>query len=123
VSATASELGSRAVRNTIFILGARIASRVVSLSVVFFMANALGADGYGRYTTLIAFSALVSVVADPGFNPLYTRAQPAGARPLPRDPAGGIVYGVAIYFLRAVDPEEWQLARQGVLARLGSRRA
>jgi O-antigen/teichoic acid export membrane protein len=41
--------------------------------VVLVLANSLGDDGYGRYTTLIAFSALVSVVADLGFNPLYTR--------------------------------------------------
>ena len=68
-----SGLGARAVSNTLFILGARIVSRVVSLVVVLFLANSLGADGYGRYTTLIAFSALVSVVADLGFNPLYTR--------------------------------------------------
>jgi O-antigen/teichoic acid export membrane protein len=38
-------------------------------------------------------------------------------------PAGGIVYWLAIYLLRAVDPEEWQLARRGLLARLGPRRA
>jgi O-antigen/teichoic acid export membrane protein len=68
-----SGLGARAVSNTLFILGARIVSRVVSLVVVLVLANSLGADGYGRYTTLIAFSALVSVVADLGFNPLYTR--------------------------------------------------
>ncbi len=67
------ELGSRAVRNSVLILGARAVSRVVSLVVVVRLATALGADGYGRYTTLIAFSALVSVFADLGFNPLYTR--------------------------------------------------
>jgi hypothetical protein len=38
-------------------------------------------------------------------------------------PAGAIVYLVAVFFLRAVDPEEWQLARRGVMARLGTRRA
>jgi O-antigen/teichoic acid export membrane protein len=74
VDATApSGLGARAVRNTLFILTAGVFSRVVSLVVVLVLANSLGDDGYGRYTTLIAFSALVSVVADLGFNPLYTR--------------------------------------------------
>jgi O-antigen/teichoic acid export membrane protein len=68
-----SGLGARAVSNALFILVARIVSRVVSLVVVLVLANSLGDDGYGRYTTLIAFSALVSVVADLGFNPLYTR--------------------------------------------------
>jgi O-antigen/teichoic acid export membrane protein len=41
--------------------------------VVVRLATALGDSNYGRYTTLIAFSALVSVFADLGFNPLYTR--------------------------------------------------
>jgi O-antigen/teichoic acid export membrane protein len=72
-AASPAELGSRAVRNSVFILAARTVSRVVSLLVVLRLANALGADDYGRYTTLIAFSALVSVFADIGFNPLYTR--------------------------------------------------
>ena len=72
-AAAPSGLGARAVRNSLFILGARSVSRVVSLVVVLVLANSLGEDGYGRYTTLIAFSALVSVVADLGFNPLYTR--------------------------------------------------
>jgi O-antigen/teichoic acid export membrane protein len=68
-----AELGSRAVSNSLFILGARVVSRVVSLVVVVRLATALGDSNYGRYTTLIAFSALVSVFADLGFNPLYTR--------------------------------------------------
>jgi len=38
-------------------------------------------------------------------------------------PAGGVVYVVAIYLIRAVDPEEWRLARDGLLARLRSGRA
>ena len=72
-AAPPAELGSRAVRNTLFILAARVVSRVVSLVVVVRLATALGDTNYGRYTTLIAFSALVSVFADLGFNPLYTR--------------------------------------------------
>jgi O-antigen/teichoic acid export membrane protein len=73
LDAPAERLGARAVRNTMFVLGARIVSRLVSLVVVIVLANALGADGYGRYTTLIALSGLVAVVADLGFSPLYTR--------------------------------------------------
>src|SRR6266852_9354066 len=73
VAGAVSLLGERAVRNTLFVLAARVVSRLVSLVAVIVLANALGPDGYGRYTTLIAFSALVSVVADLGFNPLYTR--------------------------------------------------
>jgi len=69
----AAELGNRAVSNTLFILGARVVSRLISLVVVVVLANALQDTNYGRYTTLIAYLALVSVVADLGFNPLYTR--------------------------------------------------
>jgi O-antigen/teichoic acid export membrane protein len=69
----AAELGTRAVSNAVVILGARVISRLVSLVVVVVLANALGASNYGRYTTLIAYLALVSVIADLGFNPLYTR--------------------------------------------------
>ena len=69
----AAQLGNRAVSNSIFILAARVVSRVISLVVVIVLANALGDSNYGRYTTLIAWSALVSVFADLGFSPLYTR--------------------------------------------------
>jgi len=71
-SGAAAQLGTRAVSNAVVILGARVVSRLVSLVVVIVLANALGPNGYGRYTTLIAYSALVSVIADLGFNPLYT---------------------------------------------------
>jgi O-antigen/teichoic acid export membrane protein len=33
-------------------------------------------------------------------------------------PAGALVYAVAIYLIRAIEPEEWRLARDGLLARL-----
>lgn len=77
-----AQLGARAVSNTLFVLGARIVSRLVSLVVVLVMANSLGDTQYGRYATLIAFSALVSVVADFGFNPLYTREAARNPREL-----------------------------------------
>jgi hypothetical protein len=38
-------------------------------------------------------------------------------------PAGGLVYVVAIYLIRAIEPEEWRLARDGLLARLRPGRA
>jgi O-antigen/teichoic acid export membrane protein len=72
-AAAAAQLGTRAVRNSVLILAARTISRLVSLVVVIVLANALGDTNYGRYTTLIAYSALVSVIADLGFSPLYTR--------------------------------------------------
>jgi O-antigen/teichoic acid export membrane protein len=33
-------------------------------------------------------------------------------------PAGAIVYAAAIFFLRAIEPEEWRLARAGLVSRL-----
>ena len=69
----AAELGGRAVSNSLFVLAARTVSRVISLVVVIVLANALGDSDYGRYTTLVIYSGLVSVVADLGFSPLYTR--------------------------------------------------
>jgi len=33
-------------------------------------------------------------------------------------PAGFVVYALAIYFVRAVEPEEWRLARDGLISRL-----
>jgi hypothetical protein len=38
-------------------------------------------------------------------------------------PAGSFVYLVAIYLIRAIDPDEWRLAREGLLSRLRPSRA
>jgi O-antigen/teichoic acid export membrane protein len=73
ISEQATRLGSRTVLNASLVLGARVVSRLVALVMVIKLANFLGPDGYGRYTTLVAYSALVSVVADFGLSPLYTR--------------------------------------------------
>jgi len=81
LSDVATSLGSRAVLNTALVLAARIVSRLIALVTVVVLANYLGGDGYGRYTTLVAYSALVSVVADLGLSTLYTREAA-------RDPAG-----------------------------------
>ena len=69
----AAQLGTRAVSNSVFILAARTVSRVISLVVVIVLANALGAGGYGQYTTLVVYSGLVAVIGDLGFQSLYTR--------------------------------------------------
>jgi O-antigen/teichoic acid export membrane protein len=73
VISLASRLGARVVRNSALVLGARVVSRLVALVMVVRLATYLGADGYGHYTSLVAYSALVSVVADLGLSPLYTR--------------------------------------------------
>ncbi len=72
-SSAAVQLGARAVSNSVFILAARTISRVISLVVVIVLANALGDANYGRYTTLVAYSGLVAVIGDLGFQSLYTR--------------------------------------------------
>jgi O-antigen/teichoic acid export membrane protein len=72
-SSAAAQLGTRAVSNSLFILAARTISRVISLVVVIVLANALGDANYGRYTTLVAYSGLVAVIGDLGFQSLYTR--------------------------------------------------
>ncbi len=59
--------------NTSLVLAARVVSRLVALVTVIVLARHLGDAEYGRYTTLIAYSALVSVIADLGLSPLYTR--------------------------------------------------
>jgi O-antigen/teichoic acid export membrane protein len=69
----ATRLASSAVRNTALVLSARVVSRLVALVMVIRLATYLGPDAYGRYTSLVAYSALVSVVADLGLSPLYTR--------------------------------------------------
>jgi len=38
-------------------------------------------------------------------------------------PAGSLAYLVAIYLIRAIDPEEWRLARHGLLGRLRPKQA
>ena len=59
--------------NTSLVLAARVISRLVALVTVIVLARHLGDEDYGRYTTLITYSALVSVLADLGVSPLYTR--------------------------------------------------
>jgi O-antigen/teichoic acid export membrane protein len=59
--------------NTTVVLAARVVSRLVALVMVIVLARHLGDSDYGRYTTLVVYSALVSVLADLGLSPLYTR--------------------------------------------------
>ena len=66
-------IAARAVRNSVVVLGARVVSRLVALFTVVILANHLGDARYGRYVTMVAYSALVSVLADLGLNTLYTR--------------------------------------------------
>lgn len=84
VAEVAPDIGSRAVLNTALLLGARIASRLAALVLVLVMARHLGAARYGSYTTLVAYSALVSILTDFGLNILYTREAARDRASLPR---------------------------------------
>ena len=66
-------LGSRALRNTVVVLAAKVVARLIALVTVLVMLNMLGAPRYGTFTTLVNYTAIVSVVLDLGFNVLYVR--------------------------------------------------
>jgi O-antigen/teichoic acid export membrane protein len=71
--ATTAGLGSRALRNTILVLAAKVVARLIALVTVLATLNWLGAPRYGTFTTLVNYTAIVSVVLDLGFNVLYVR--------------------------------------------------
>lgn len=66
-------LGSRALRNTAIVLTAKIAARLIALVAVIATLNHLQAARYGTFTTLVNYTAIVSVVVDLGFNVLFVR--------------------------------------------------
>src|SRR6202171_2531626 len=71
--APSSGLGSRALRNTVLVLTAKVAARLVALITVLAMIKHLNAAQYGAFATLVNFTAIVSVVLDLGFNVLFVR--------------------------------------------------
>src|SRR6266567_9265921 len=66
-------LGSRALRNTIVVLTAKVIARLIALVTVLAASKHLGAANYGTFTTLINYTAIVSVMLDLGFNVLFVR--------------------------------------------------
>jgi O-antigen/teichoic acid export membrane protein len=66
-------LGSRALRNTVVVLAAKVVARLIALVTVLALLRDLGASPYGTFTTLVNYTAIVSVVLDLGFNVLYVR--------------------------------------------------
>ena len=66
-------LGSRALRNTVLVLAAKIVARLIALVTVLAIINHLPPAPYGRFTTLVNYTAIISVVLDLGFNVLYVR--------------------------------------------------
>jgi O-antigen/teichoic acid export membrane protein len=71
---TTAGLGSRALRNTILILSARVVSRLIALVTVFATAQSLRDARFGVFNTAVTVTALVApVFLDLGFNILYQR--------------------------------------------------
>ena len=66
-------LGSRALRNTVLVLTAKVIGRLIAVVSVLYMIRFLGADHYGTFSVLINLTAIVSVVLDLGFNVLFVR--------------------------------------------------
>lgn len=71
--AAGSGLGSRALRNTVIVLSAKVVARLLALITVIATSKHLGAANYGGFTTLINYTAIVSVMLDLGFNVLFVR--------------------------------------------------
>jgi O-antigen/teichoic acid export membrane protein len=66
-------LGSRALRNTVTVLTAKVVARLIALVTVLYIIHYLPADRYGSFTTLVNYTAIVSVLLDLGFNTLFVR--------------------------------------------------
>jgi O-antigen/teichoic acid export membrane protein len=66
-------MGKRAVRNTLWVLAARVTSRVIALVTVVAVGNYLQASGFGEMQTVITYAALVNVTLDLGYGTLYVR--------------------------------------------------
>jgi O-antigen/teichoic acid export membrane protein len=66
-------LAVRTARNTAMVVAARMTSKVLVLVVILIVIRSMGQENYGRFTSLVVYSALVSIVADLGLRPLFTR--------------------------------------------------
>jgi O-antigen/teichoic acid export membrane protein len=66
-------LAARTARNTILVVTARLLSKVLVLAVVLIVIRNMGQENYGRFTSLVVYAALNSIVLDLGLRPLFTR--------------------------------------------------
>src|SRR5947208_64077 len=71
--AASAGLGSRALRNTVTVLGAKVVARLIALVTVIYIINSLEPRRYGAFTVLVNCTAVVSVVLDLGFTVLFVR--------------------------------------------------
>ena len=69
----ASATGTRTVRNTVLILGARVVSRLLTLVSVLVLIRHLQPTGLGTFQDVVNEAGLVTVVIDVGFNTLFQR--------------------------------------------------
>jgi len=65
--------GLRGVRNSLMMLAAQLASRLLALGSVIVILHSLGAGDFGQMQTAITYGAIVSVIADLGLSTLYLR--------------------------------------------------
>ena len=65
--------GVRGVRNSLMMLAAQLASRLLALGSVIVILHSLGAGDFGQMQTAITYGAIVSVIADLGLSTLYLR--------------------------------------------------
>lgn len=66
-------MGSRTLRNTVLVLGARVVSRLLALVVMLVMIRYLQPTGLGTFQDVVNESALATVFLDAGFNTLFQR--------------------------------------------------
>jgi O-antigen/teichoic acid export membrane protein len=66
-------LAARTARNTALVISARLASKVLVLAVVLLLIRSTGQNDYGRFNALVIYAGLVSILADLGLRPLFTR--------------------------------------------------
>jgi O-antigen/teichoic acid export membrane protein len=65
--------GLRGLRNSLVMLVAQLASRVLALGSVIVIIHSLGSGDFGQMQTAITYGAIVSVIADLGLSTLYLR--------------------------------------------------
>jgi len=66
-------LALRTARNTLLVMTARVISKLLVFVVVLIVIRSTGQANYGKFTSLVVYSALVSIIADLGLRPLFTR--------------------------------------------------
>ena len=66
-------LAKKVALNTIFQLVGRIMTVFIALIIVVYLTRYLGVEGYGYYTTIIAYLGLFTILADFGFYMIAAR--------------------------------------------------